>query len=69
MLLYTGQWFSSVHNSCHTEILANQHYETIKELLFGMVLSIIKLLTVNLSKERRRKAILTGLLTGDVKIF
>jgi len=37
-----------------TEILANQHFETIRELLYGMDI---------------REAILTGLLTGDVRIL
>ena len=50
-----------------TEILANQHYETIKELLFGMDIRV-ELLTGSI-KGKRREAILTGLLTGDVKIL
>ena len=42
-----------------TEILANQHYDTIRELL---------LLTGSV-KGKKREAILTGLLTGDVHIL
>ena len=50
-----------------TEILANQHYETIKELLFGMDIRV-ELLTGSI-KGKKREAILIGLLTGDVKIL
>lgn len=50
-----------------TEILANQHYETIKELLFGMDVRV-ELLTGSI-KGKKRKAILDGLLTSDVKIL
>lgn len=50
-----------------TEILANQHYETIKELLFGMDVRV-ELLTGSI-KGKRRQAIHAGLLTGDVKIL
>ena len=50
-----------------TEILANQHYETIKELLFGMDIRV-ELLTGSI-KGKRREAILAGLLTGDVQIL
>ena len=50
-----------------TEILANQHYETIKELLFGMDVRV-ELLTGSV-KGKRREAILSGLLTGDVHIL
>ncbi|MEF8804566.1 MULTISPECIES: ATP-dependent DNA helicase RecG [Bacteroides] len=50
-----------------TEILANQHYETIKELLFGMDIRV-ELLTGSV-KGKRRESILTGLLTGDVHIL
>lgn len=45
-----------------TEILANQHYETIKELLFGMDIRV-ELLTGSI-KGKKREAILSGLLTG-----
>ena len=45
-----------------TEILANQHYETIKELLFGMDIRV-ELLTGSV-KGKKREAILSGLLTG-----
>ena len=47
-----------------TEILANQHYETIKEFLFGMDIRV-ELLTGSV-KGKKREAILSGLLTGDV---
>lgn len=50
-----------------TEILANQHYETIRELLYGMDLRI-ELLTGSI-RGKRREAILSGLLTGDVHIL
>lgn len=50
-----------------TEILANQHYETIRELLFGMDIRV-ELLTGSI-KGKRREAILAGLLTGDVHIL
>lgn len=50
-----------------TEILANQHYETIKELLFGLDVRV-ELLTGSV-KGKKREAIHAGLLTGDVKIL
>ena len=50
-----------------TEILANQHYDTIKELLFGMDVRV-ELLTGSV-KGKKREAILAGLLTGDVHIL
>ncbi|WP_300698591.1 ATP-dependent DNA helicase RecG [Bacteroides sp.] len=50
-----------------TEILANQHYETIRELLYGMDIHV-ELLTGSI-KGKRREAILSGLLTGDVRIL
>lgn len=50
-----------------TEILANQHFETIKELLFGMDIRV-ELLTGSV-KGARRKSIHAGLMTGDVKIL
>lgn len=50
-----------------TEILANQHYDTIRELLFGMDVRV-ELLTGSV-KGKKRKAILAGLLTGDVHIL
>ena len=49
-----------------TEILANQHFETIRELLYGMDIRV-ELLTGSV-KGKKREAILTGLLTGDVRI-
>lgn len=50
-----------------TEILANQHYETIRELLYGMNVRV-ELLTGSV-KGKRREAILEGLLTGEVHIL
>ena len=50
-----------------TEILANQHYDTIRELLFGMDVRV-ELLTGSV-KGKKRDAILAGLLTGDVHIL
>lgn len=50
-----------------TEILANQHFETIKELLYGMNIRV-ELLTGSI-KGKRREGILSGLLTGDVRIL
>ena len=50
-----------------TEILANQHYDTIRDLLFGMDVRV-ELLTGSV-KGKKREAILAGLLTGDVHIL
>ncbi len=50
-----------------TEILANQHYETIRELLYGMDVRV-ELLTGSV-KGKKREAILAGLLTKDVRIL
>ncbi|MCD8031887.1 MAG: ATP-dependent DNA helicase RecG [Bacteroides sp.] len=50
-----------------TEILANQHYETIRELLHGMDVRV-ELLTGSV-KGKKREPILSGLLTGDVHIL
>jgi len=50
-----------------TEILANQHFETIRELLFGLDVHV-ELLTGSI-KGKRREKILSGLLTGDVHIL
>ena len=50
-----------------TEILANQHYETICRFLSGMGVRV-ELLTGNV-KGKRREKILKDLLTGDVKIL
>ncbi len=50
-----------------TEILANQHYETICRFLAGMNVRV-GLLTGNV-KGKRRETILKDLLTGDVKIL
>ena len=50
-----------------TEILANQHFETIKQLLCGMNIRI-ELLTGSITKKKR-EPILSGLISGDVKIL
>ena len=50
-----------------TEILANQHYDTIRELLYGMDVRV-ELLTGSV-KGKRRQAILDGLLMGEVDIL
>ena len=50
-----------------TEILANQHLETIKELLYGMNVRV-ELLTGSI-KGKKREEILAGLLTGNVHIL
>ena len=50
-----------------TEILANQHYDTILHFLEGMNIRV-ELLTGSV-KGKRREAILEGLLTGDVRIL
>ena len=50
-----------------TEILASQHFETIKQLLFGMNVRV-ELLTGSV-KGKKREEILKGLLTGDVDIL
>ena len=50
-----------------TEILANQHYETIRELLCGMDVRV-ELLTGSI-KGKRRERILQGLLSGEVQIL
>ena len=50
-----------------TEILAEQHLNTIKEFLAGMDIRV-ELLT-GMVKGKRRKEVLDGLLSGDVKIL
>lgn len=50
-----------------TEILAKQHYETIKELLYGMNIRV-ELLTGSV-RGKKRQPILSGLLTGDVHLL
>ena len=50
-----------------TEILAAQHYETIKQLLFGMNVRVE--LLMGSVKGKKRDEILKGLLTGDVHIL
>ena len=50
-----------------TEILAAQHYETIKQLLFGMDVRVE--LLMGSVKGKKREEILKGLLTGEVHIL
>ena len=50
-----------------TEILANQHTETIKELLFGLNIHV-ELLTGSV-KGKKREKLLNDLLTGDINIL
>ena len=50
-----------------TEILAAQHYETIRQLLFGMDVRVE--LLMGSVKGKRREDILKGLLTGEVQIL
>ena len=50
-----------------TEILANQHFETIRSLLFGMEVRV-ELLTGSI-KGKRREAILEGVQKGEVQIL
>lgn len=50
-----------------TEILANQHYETIQNFLYGMNVRV-ELLTGSV-KGKKREAILQGLLSGEVQIL
>lgn len=50
-----------------TEILAEQHYQTLQSLLKGMNVRV-ELLT-GLVKGKRRQTVLDGLLTGDVAIL
>ena len=50
-----------------TEILAAQHYETVKQLLFGMDVRVE--LLMGSVKGKKREEILKGLLTGEVQIL
>jgi ATP-dependent DNA helicase RecG len=50
-----------------TEILANQHTETIKELLFGLNIHV-ELLTGSV-KGKKREKLLSDLITGDINIL
>jgi ATP-dependent DNA helicase RecG len=50
-----------------TEILAAQHYETIKQFLFGMNIRVE--LLMGSVKGKKREEILKGLLTGEVQIL
>lgn len=50
-----------------TEILATQHYQTVKELLFGLNINV-ELLTGS-TKKKKREQIHSDLLTGDLNIL
>ena len=50
-----------------TEILAAQHYETVKQFLFGMNVRVE--LLMGSVKGKKREEILKGLLTGEVQIL
>ena len=50
-----------------TEILASQHYESLKQLLFGMDVRV-ELLTGSV-KGKKREEILKGILTGEIHIL
>ena len=50
-----------------TEILAAQHYETIRKFLFGMDVRVE--LLMGSVKGKKREKILRDLLTGDVQIL
>ena len=50
-----------------TEILAAQHFETIRQMLFGMNVRVE--LLMGSVKGKKRKEILKGLLTGEVQIL
>ena len=50
-----------------TEILATQHYETIKRFLFGMDIRVE--LLMGSVKGKKREEILKGLLTGEVHVL
>ena len=50
-----------------TEILASQHYETIRQMLFGMDVRVE--LLMGSVKGKKREEILKGLLTGEVQIL
>lgn len=50
-----------------TEILAAQHYETIRQLLFGMDVRVE--LLMGSVKGKKREEILKGLLTGEIQIL
>ncbi|MBO4906533.1 MAG: ATP-dependent DNA helicase RecG [Bacteroidaceae bacterium] len=51
-----------------TEILAEQHYATFREMLAGMPVRV-ELLTGNVKGKRKRQPILDGLRNGDVNIL
>lgn len=50
-----------------TEILAEQHFETISTLLFGMGIKVA--LLTGTVKGKKRTAILSGLLTGEINLL
>lgn len=66
MLIAVDNGFQAVMMA-PTEILAEQHFATIKEFLNGMDIRV-ELLT-GMVKGKQRKSVLDGLLNGDVKIL
>ncbi len=66
MLIAMGNGFQAAMMA-PTEILANQHYQTIQELLFGLNINV-RLLTGS-TKKKEREEIHNGLLTGDIHIL
>jgi len=66
MLIAMGNGFQAALMA-PTEILANQHYQTIQELLFGLNINV-RLLTGS-TKKKDREEIHNGLLTGDIHIL
>jgi len=66
MLIALGNGFQACMMA-PTEILANQHYQTIQELLFGLGIRV-KLLTGS-TKKKDREPILSDLLRGDIDIL
>lgn len=66
MLISLGNGFQACMMA-PTEILANQHFQTIQELLFGLGVNV-QLLTGS-TKKKNRKAILDDLLRGDIHIL
>ncbi|MEN9919152.1 MAG: ATP-dependent helicase RecG [Bacteroidota bacterium] len=66
MLIAMGNGFQACLMA-PTEILANQHYQTIKELLFGLNIHV-RLLTGS-TKKREREAIHNSLLTEEIHIL
>lgn len=66
MLIAMGNGFQACMMA-PTEILANQHYQTVQELLFGLNINV-RLLTGS-TKKKDREEIHRQLLTGDIHIL